>query len=245
LLIGTPSDSQQGTGAGAAYVFLRTPSGWVESAKLMAPGRSTGARFGSSLALSGEAVVIGAPKHIQGPNEIEFGGAAFLFRRQEVAWRLEASLYASDAIEHDTRDELAVGLGASVAIGANVVVAGSPQDDEAGTNVGAVYIFGGLTTAVAEEKRNKSAPSEFFLAQNFPNPFNPSTMIHFSLPQREHVTLKVFDVNGREVATLVEGEMAAGEHTVTFEPREISTGFYFYKLAAGKFSQTRKAVLLK
>jgi hypothetical protein len=88
-------------------------------------------------------------------------------------------------------------------------------------------------------------PAKFVLLQNYPNPFNPSTTIRFSLLQREHVTLKVFDVNGREVATLVNGEMAAGNHTVTFAPRNLAGGLYFYKLTAGKFSQTRKAVFVK
>jgi hypothetical protein len=59
------------------------------------------------------------------------------------------------------------------------------------------------------------------------------------------VTLKVFDVAGREVATLVEGEMAAGKHAVTFAPSHSASGLYFYKITAGKFSQTRKAVLMK
>jgi hypothetical protein len=88
-------------------------------------------------------------------------------------------------------------------------------------------------------------PHETALYQNYPNPFNPSTMVHFSLRQREHVTLKVFDVNGREVATLVDGNLAAGNHAVTFAPRATTSGLYFYKITAGKFSQTRKAVLVK
>ncbi|MDZ7363856.1 MAG: prolyl oligopeptidase family serine peptidase [candidate division KSB1 bacterium] len=93
---------------------------------------------------------------------------------------------------------------------------------------------------------------EFRLAPNYPNPFsvngtfgNPSTVIHFQLPVNSHVTLQVFDVNGREVATLVEGRLEAGSHNVTFAPRELAGGIYFYQLTAGKFSQTRKAVLVK
>ena len=98
------------------------------------------------------------------------------------------------------------------------------------------------------------APLQFALAQNYPNPFsplgrgtfgNPNTVISFQLPINSHVTLKVFDVNGREVAALVDGEMAAGEHHVTFAPRDLAGGLYFYKLTAGKFSQTRKAILMK
>jgi hypothetical protein len=101
---------------------------------------------------------------------------------------------------------------------------------------------------VSAEEHSPRAQGErltFELAQNFPNPFNPSTTIRFSLSAREWVTLKVFDVNGREVATLVEGKMAAGVHNVTFAPRDLAGGLYFYQLTAGKFSQTRRAVLMK
>lgn len=85
----------------------------------------------------------------------------------------------------------------------------------------------------------------FEVSQNFPNPFNPSTVIRFQLPVSSHVTLKVFDVTGREAATLVEGNLAAGNHVVTFAPRDLAGGIYFYRLTAGKFSQTRRAVFMR
>lgn len=88
-------------------------------------------------------------------------------------------------------------------------------------------------------------PEQFALQQNYPNPFNPSTVISFQLSVNSHVTLQVFDVNGREVATLVDGNLEAGAHNVTFAPRDFAGGIYFYKITAGKFSQTRKAVLVK
>ncbi len=99
-----------------------------------------------------------------------------------------------------------------------------------------------------------ASPQGFRLEQNYPNPFSangrgafgyPSTVISFQLPVNSHVTLKVFEVNGREVATLVEGNLAAGNHIATFASREITTGLYFYRITAGKFSQTRKAVLIR
>jgi len=97
----------------------------------------------------------------------------------------------------------------------------------------------------AVEATQHFPPSGFNLSQNYPNPFNPSTVISFQLPVNSQVTLKVFDVNGREVAMLVDGEMTAGKHDVTFAPRDLAGGLFFYKLTAGKFSQTRKAVLMK
>jgi Secretion system C-terminal sorting domain len=87
----------------------------------------------------------------------------------------------------------------------------------------------------------------FSLMQNFPNPFNPSTMIRYDTAKREHVTIGVFDVLGREVATLVDRVVDPGEHTVTFSAWEyhLSSGTYFYRMTAGSYSQTRKFILLE
>ena len=92
-----------------------------------------------------------------------------------------------------------------------------------------------------------SVPLGYALEQNYPNPFNPSTTIRFSVPQREYVSLKVFDVNGREVATLVQSTLSAGKHSVTFAPqgRDLRGGIYFYQIMVGDFTQTRKAILIK
>jgi hypothetical protein len=88
------------------------------------------------------------------------------------------------------------------------------------------------------------------LDQNSPNPFNPTTAIRFSLSERQNVTLVVYDVNGRRVRALVSGVRNAGSHTVTWDGRDnagstVSSGVYFYRLDAGKFSDTKKMVLLK
>ncbi len=93
-------------------------------------------------------------------------------------------------------------------------------------------------------------PTDFNLAQNFPNPFNPSTKISFSLPKASEVTIEVFNVLGKKVATLVSGSFEAGQSTVTWEARTdtgepVASGMYFYRLKAGSFTQTRKMVLLK
>lgn len=88
-------------------------------------------------------------------------------------------------------------------------------------------------------------PETFSLEQNYPNPFNPSTTIRFDLPIASQVRLSVFDVLGREVRVLVNEQVAAGVHEVSFDARQFATGMYVYKLQAGNMVQTRKMLLLK
>ncbi len=88
-------------------------------------------------------------------------------------------------------------------------------------------------------------PTVFALSQNYPNPFNPTTRIEFSLPRASMVQLKVYDVIGREVATLANGQMPAGRYTVSFNGGNLASGVYFYRLAAGTFVQTRSLLLVK
>ena len=100
----------------------------------------------------------------------------------------------------------------------------------------------GTTTGVVSEQL---AVSRYQLAQNYPNPFNPNTTIRFSLPQRELVTLRVFDALGKEIGTLVNGALEAGEHQVVFDATGLPSGVYFYQIKTPAFAQTRKAVLLR
>ncbi len=87
--------------------------------------------------------------------------------------------------------------------------------------------------------------SQYEIGQNYPNPFNPSTIINYEIPKSSLVTLKVYDVLGREVATLVNEEKQAGRYNVTFNASKYSSGVYFYRITAGDFSQIKKMVLLK
>lgn len=96
-----------------------------------------------------------------------------------------------------------------------------------------------------EDQQGETIPLEFLLRQNYPNPFNPSTTIKYDLPQTSHVSLSVYDVLGREVATLVNEEKSAGTYTVRWDASAVSSGVYFYRLRAGDFVQTRSMMIIK
>lgn len=92
---------------------------------------------------------------------------------------------------------------------------------------------------------NDLIPDTYELNQNFPNPFNPSTVIKFALPQRSNVRLEIFNLLGQKITTLVNTEMEAGYHDVTWEASTAPSGVYFYRLIADETSFTRKMMLLK
>ena len=88
-------------------------------------------------------------------------------------------------------------------------------------------------------------PAEFSLSQNYPNPFNPSTSIKYSVPSNEYVSLKIYDVLGKEVATLVNQEMNAGIYEVQFDATLFTSGVYIYRLITEDISISKKMILIK
>lgn len=91
----------------------------------------------------------------------------------------------------------------------------------------------------------QTTPTEFRLEQNYPNPFNPSTVISYHLPKTDHVTLKVYDIVGREVATLVDEVQSAGTYSTLFDASHVASGVYFYKLTAGNYTQVKRMSVVK
>jgi hypothetical protein len=90
-------------------------------------------------------------------------------------------------------------------------------------------------------------PERFGLKQNYPNPFNPETIIRFDLPTAQFVSLRVYNVVGQEVATVVEKDLAAGEYALTFSAGRygLSSGVYYYRIAAGPFAATKRMILVR
>lgn len=107
---------------------------------------------------------------------------------------------------------------------------------------GATWVISGVLPV---EETIGNIPEEFSLEQNYPNPFNPSTTIQFRIPNASFVNLKVYDILGREVATLVNEEKPVGSYDVNFNASQLSSGIYFYKLRAGNFVETKKMILIR
>jgi photosystem II stability/assembly factor-like uncharacterized protein len=108
---------------------------------------------------------------------------------------------------------------------------------------GKVYKFN--KEIIGIKNKGENSPVSFKLYQNYPNPFNPVTKIYYELPENSYIKLSVYDVLGREVTSLVDGEMPRGKHESDWNASGLSSGVYFYKIEAGTYTQTKKMVLLK
>jgi hypothetical protein len=102
-----------------------------------------------------------------------------------------------------------------------------------------------ILTVVGVGNPSNTVPAQYGLQQNYPNPFNPATNISYELPEAAFVSIKVYNLLGGEVATLVNREQAAGAYEVGFDATGLPSGVYFYRLNAGPFSATRKLLLLR
>ena len=125
----------------------------------------------------------------------------------------------------------------------NVYVAGDVADSTNGWNFFILKINQKMGSNV--DNRNSGLPNAYSLSQNYPNPFNPTTTIKYSVPKSSFVSLTVYDLLGREIASLVNEEKPPGVYTVNFNGSNFASGIYFYRFRAGSFIQTKKFVLIK
>jgi hypothetical protein len=99
--------------------------------------------------------------------------------------------------------------------------------------------------SVEDDEIDGGIPAEFTLLQNYPNPFNPTTKINYQIPELSFVTLKIYDILGSEIATLVNEEKPIGSYEFEFDATALPSGIYFYRLQAGSFVETKKMILIK
>ena len=115
-----------------------------------------------------------------------------------------------------------------------------------GTSGGlAVFNEDGIVSMAEKKDELNRIPTNYVLQQNYPNPFNPSTTIKYSIPKQSNVTIKVFDLLGSEVTTLIDREQLRGNYEVEFDGSDLTSGIYFYRLKAGDYVETKKMILLK
>jgi hypothetical protein len=123
------------------------------------------------------------------------------------------------------------------------ITAGSHTLSVTGSNVNLDYIQ--LTQVTTSLSEGDGLPVSFSLDQNYPNPFNPATTINFAVPKASDVKLTVYNVLGQLVATLIDGQLTAGAHVVTFNGSDLASGVYFYRLESGSYTANKKMLLLK
>ena len=109
----------------------------------------------------------------------------------------------------------------------------------------AVRELDNIVIATGIKNGNNQVPGCYSLSQNYPNPFNPTTSISYQIPVAGNVTLKIYDLLGREVATLVNEQKHIGSYEVKFNGRNLSSGMYLYQLRSGSFVETKKLILIK
>lgn len=123
-------------------------------------------------------------------------------------------------------------------------IIGTASNNDNIQQAGFWYTTFDIITSV-EQIEDDLLPTEFRLEQNYPNPFNPSTTIQFAVPKASQVTITIYDVLGRRVATLVDEKYQPGTYKVTFEADELASGVYIYRIQTEGFVQSRKLMLLK
>jgi len=112
-----------------------------------------------------------------------------------------------------------------------------------GCKVNGVVFGDTLLTQI--HRTSEKVPVKFELSQNYPNPFNPTSVIRFQIADLRYVILKVYDIQGKEIVTLVNDKLKPGEYETNFDANELPSGVYFYKLSAGDYSTTKKMILIK
>ena len=187
-------------------------------------GGVNGAIF--SIAVKGDTVLVGG----------SFTTAGLLTVNNIAVWKISTSAWSGLGSGTDRYvNAIAPGTHYNIYVGGSFSLAGNKPS----------YAFARYNPNLTPVEEQRPVARTFTLMQNYPNPFNPTTVISFQLPARTFVTLKVYDILGREVAQLISGEMTAGEHAVTFDGSRLASGMYFYRLSSGSNIVTKKMLMVK
>jgi len=234
-LVGAPNRGD--ADAGAAYVFRRTGGLWGvrELAVLQASDESDGQRFGRGVALSGSYALIGA----DGADAER--GAAYVFQRSGTNWLEKARMGPTDEGGPDR-------FGQTVALDGEDALIGARYDANGnGATAGSAYLVAleGQVIITAVDEPDAMTPPAFVLEQNYPNPFRSETTIRYILPATAQVSLRVYDVLGRQVDVVVDQLQPAGPYAVAYDGSRLAAGIYLYRIQAGDTAQVRRFIVVR
>jgi hypothetical protein len=176
-------------------------------------------------------------------------GNAFVIKLNSTGSALLYSTYIGGN-KDDAGNSLAIDAGGNVYVTGNTTSSNYPSTigayQTSYDGIGDIFVTKlNISTATFVKSKASPFPNKFELMQNYPNPFNPATTIIFSVPKTSFITIKIYDILGREIKTLVNEEKSAGNYSVQFTGSNLSSGIYFYRLQSGNYSQTKKLILLK
>ncbi|MCK5052305.1 MAG: T9SS type A sorting domain-containing protein [Candidatus Cloacimonetes bacterium] len=238
-VIGAYEDNVNGTNDGSAYIYYYDGSSWSEHVKLFASDGEVGDHFGNSVSISGDYTVIGA----YGDNDYgSESGSAYLFYNDGSNWSEHMKLTASDGATLDY-------FGNSVCISGDYAVIGAYGDSDYGPASGSAYFYENLNSAVIPS--SVQCIEYPILKSAYPNPFNPSTTISFSVHKESTIELSIFNIKGQKIKSLLSDQISAGEHSIIWKGNDdkgesVSSGVYLYKLIVNdKTEAVKKCLLLK
>ncbi|MCD4829204.1 MAG: T9SS type A sorting domain-containing protein [Candidatus Cloacimonetes bacterium] len=238
-IVGAFGDEDNDVISGSSYVFHRIGTAWTQQAKLTADDGADEDLFGYSVSISGDYAVVGASCDDDNGN---LSGSAYMFHRSGTVWSQQAKLTADDGAIGDL-------FGHTVSISGDYAVVGAFHDDDNGDNSGSAYLFEYSDVAI-DEDTIPGIPAGTALQAAFPNPFNPSTTVAYSLAEEATVRLSVYNLRGRRVQVLDKGLRSAGEHRVVWDGLDsqgepASSGVYLFRLETGGEVYLRKGILMK
>jgi hypothetical protein len=199
------------------------------------------AYFGRSVAIQGDYVIIGSTNSGAVTHQ---GGRTFIYRRYDAYWNYQVEISPFWINSADN-------FGSSVQIDSTNVIIGAFKDNQLGANAGFAYIYDMSDIIEITDVKDNLAHSYPISAAAFPNPFNPTTTIRFSIPEAARVSLAMFNIKGQRVASLIDEHLNSGNHDVLWHGKDehnnnLSSGIYLYQLVVnGKIEATKKCIMMK
>ena len=224
LLAGAPGEDQEGSGAGAVYVFQEIEGQWSEAQKLVSPDPNDQDAFGERVSISGPLAVVGASRNDDAANG---AGTAYLFAYDGMGWQFVEQLFASDAA---IGDDFAL----SIAIDDSVIVAGASGEngDTSSESIGAAYFFDLNATSVSSEAESQVWAWNLIVGSVYPNPTGSFSHVSVRVQQSMPVTVALYNTLGQRIHLVHDGTMGAGTHELNVPTDRLVPGVYYLRVTS-------------